>query len=40
LIRDTERNKLSKSKGSQSLRDLRAAGWTPADVRKAIGFES
>jgi len=40
LIRDAERHKLSKSKGSQSLRDLRAAGWARADARKAIGFES
>ena len=31
--------KLSKSKGSPALRDLREAGWTPADVRKRLGFE-
>ena len=30
--------KLSKSKGSPALRDLRAAGWTPADVRKRVGL--
>jgi glutamyl-Q tRNA(Asp) synthetase len=39
LVRDTEQQKLSKSKGSQSLRNLRAAGWTPGDVRSALGFE-
>ncbi|MEP7239792.1 MAG: tRNA glutamyl-Q(34) synthetase GluQRS [Devosia sp.] len=38
LIRDEARHKLSKSKGAQSLRDLRAAGWTPADVRRTLGF--
>jgi len=38
LIRDTKRNKLSKSKGSQSLRDLRAAGWTARDVRAALSL--
>jgi glutamyl-Q tRNA(Asp) synthetase len=30
--------KLSKSKGSQSLRELRAQGWTAEDVRRAVGF--
>lgn len=30
--------KLSKSKGSPGLRDLRAEGWTQADVRRAVGF--
>jgi glutamyl-Q tRNA(Asp) synthetase len=39
LIRDTDREKLSKSKGSTSLRDLRAAGWTPEDARTRLGFE-
>jgi glutamyl-Q tRNA(Asp) synthetase len=31
--------KLSKSKGSPALRDLRAAGWTPEDVRRRIGLD-
>jgi glutamyl-Q tRNA(Asp) synthetase len=30
--------KLAKSKGSQSLRDLRAEGWTPEDVRRAVSL--
>lgn len=38
LLLGDDGDKLSKSKGSQSLRDLRAAGWTPEDVRRAIGF--
>jgi glutamyl-Q tRNA(Asp) synthetase len=38
LILDDDGSKLSKSRGSQSLADLRAAGWTPADVRRALGF--
>ena len=38
LILDDEGQKLSKSKGSQSLADLRAIGWTPADVRRAVGL--
>ncbi len=38
LVRDEAREKLSKSKGSASLRDLRADGWTPARVRTALGF--
>lgn len=38
LIRDTELQKLSKSRGSTSLRDLRAAGWTATDVRRYLGF--
>ena len=38
LILDDEGKKLSKSKGSQSLADLRAIGWTPADVRRAVGL--
>lgn len=32
--------KLSKSKGSPSLRHLRDAGWTPEDVRRHLGFET
>ena len=38
LILDDEGKKLSKSKGSQSLADLRALGWTPDDVRRAVGL--
>lgn len=38
LILDDEGRKLAKSKGSKSLRDLRAEGWTPEDVRKAVGL--
>lgn len=39
LVLDEEGRKLSKSAGSQSLRALREAGWTPADVRKAVGLQ-
>lgn len=38
LIMNETAHKLSKSKGAQSLADLRAAGWTPGDVRRAVGF--
>ncbi len=38
LLLDDSGQKLAKSRGSQSLADLRAAGWTPADVRRAVGF--
>jgi glutamyl-Q tRNA(Asp) synthetase len=38
LLLDPEGKKLAKSQGSKSLRDLRAAGWTPEDVRRAVGF--
>lgn len=38
LILDDAGKKLAKSKGSQSLADLRAQGWTPDDVRRAVGF--
>jgi glutamyl-Q tRNA(Asp) synthetase len=38
LILDDEGKKLAKSKGSQSLADLRAEGWTLEDVRRAVGF--
>lgn len=37
LILDDEGRKLAKSKGSESLADLRAKGWTPEDVRRAVG---
>ena len=38
LLLGEDGNKLSKSKGSPSLRDLRAAGRTPEDVRRELGF--
>ena len=38
LILDDSGKKLSKSKGSESLADLRAKGWTPGDVRRAVGL--
>lgn len=38
LILDDEGRKLAKSRGSESLADLRAKGWTPGDVRRAVGF--
>lgn len=38
LLLGDDGQKLAKSKGSQSLRDLRALGWTPDDVRRAVGF--
>ena len=38
LILDDDGRKLSKSKGSPSLASLRDAGWTPDDVRRAVGF--
>ena len=38
LIRDPQGRKLSKSAGDVSLRSLRAAGATPEDVRRMVGF--
>jgi glutamyl-Q tRNA(Asp) synthetase len=38
LIVDDDAEKLSKSRGSESLRDLRAAGWSARDVRARLGF--
>ena len=38
LILDDDGNKLSKRDPAMTLRDLRAAGWTPADVRRAVGL--
>jgi glutamyl-Q tRNA(Asp) synthetase len=38
LILDTEGRKLAKSRGSETLADLRAAGWTAQDVRRELGF--
>jgi glutamyl-Q tRNA(Asp) synthetase len=38
LILGEDGRKLSKSKGSPTLRSLRDEGWTAADVRAAVGF--
>ena len=38
LILDDAGQKLAKSKGSQSLADLRALGWTAEDVKRAVGL--
>lgn len=38
LLLGDDGEKLAKTKGSQSLRDLRVQGWTPEDVRRAVGF--
>ena len=38
LILGDDGNKLSKSRGSPTLRSLREKGWTAADVRAAVGF--
>jgi len=37
LVLDAEGKKLAKREPSTTLRDLRAAGWTPDDVRRAVG---
>lgn len=39
LIRDAAGRKLSKSTRATSLRELRAAGLTPADIRRQLGFD-
>lgn len=38
LITGADGRKLSKSAGDTGLRDLREAGWTPADIRARIGL--
>lgn len=38
LITDENQQKLSKSRASPSLKGLREAGWSPADVRARLGF--
>lgn len=38
LIRDEEGEKLAKSRGSERVADLRAAGWSAAAVRHRLGF--
>jgi glutamyl-Q tRNA(Asp) synthetase len=40
LILDADGRKLAKRDKSTTLRDLRAAGWTPTDVRRAVGLEA
>lgn len=40
LVTDADGRKLAKSARDTSLRSLREAGWTPADVRRAVGLES
>lgn len=39
LVRDAAGQKLSKSRGSPALADLRRTGVTPADVRHRLGFD-
>jgi glutamyl-Q tRNA(Asp) synthetase len=38
LVLDRDGRKLAKRDPSTTLRDLRAAGWTPADVRRTVGL--
>lgn len=38
LISDADGRKLSKATGATGLRELRAAGATPADIRRAVGL--
>jgi glutamyl-Q tRNA(Asp) synthetase len=38
LVLDLDGNKLSKSAGATALRQLRAAGATPADIRRQVGL--
>ena len=38
LVLDAEGRKLSKSAGDTALRELRAAGATPADIRRMVGL--
>jgi glutamyl-Q tRNA(Asp) synthetase len=38
LLLDRDGKKLAKRTKSTTLRDLRAAGWTPVDVRHAVGL--
>ena len=38
LILDSDGRKLSKSRGSETLRDLRATGATPEDIRRMVGL--
>lgn len=38
LLTDSDGRKLAKSRGSKSLRDLRAEGRTPEDIRRTVGL--
>jgi glutamyl-Q tRNA(Asp) synthetase len=38
LVLDSDGKKLAKRDPSTTLRDLRAAGWTPSEVRRAVGL--
>lgn len=38
LLRDADGRKLAKSRGSEALSDLRAAGAAPEDIRQRLGF--
>ncbi len=38
LVLDADGKKLAKRDKSTTLHDLRASGWTPADVRRAVGL--
>jgi glutamyl-Q tRNA(Asp) synthetase len=38
LVTDGDQHKLAKSRGSTSIADLRSAGWTPDDIRAAVGL--
>jgi glutamyl-Q tRNA(Asp) synthetase len=40
LVRDATGRRLAKSARDQGLRELRAAGRTPADIRRMVGLES
>jgi len=40
LILDADRRKLAKSTNATGLRELRAQGATPADIRKLVGLRS
>jgi glutamyl-Q tRNA(Asp) synthetase len=40
LIRDASGQKLAKSDGATGLAELRAAGVTPADVRRIVGLDN
>ncbi|HWV21680.1 MAG TPA: tRNA glutamyl-Q(34) synthetase GluQRS [Devosia sp.] len=38
LLLGEDGQKLAKSKNSKTLADLRSEGWTPEDIRRAVGF--
>jgi glutamyl-Q tRNA(Asp) synthetase len=39
LVRDSDGKKLSKSTSATGLRELRAAGASPADIRRLVGLD-